>query len=77
MSTNNARIEGLAKSKLYGNALKKGQRCVVISDGFYEWKRGGATKQPYFVYAKQEDGVSFFYDSVKIFNNKIFSFKIL
>ena len=33
------------------------RRCVVVVDGFFEWKRDGEQKQPYFVYARQEDGV--------------------
>ncbi|XP_075229765.1 abasic site processing protein HMCES [Lycorma delicatula] len=57
LSTNNARLEGLAKSRLYSNPLKKGQRCVVISDGFYEWKKDAGAKQPYFIYVKQDEGM--------------------
>ena len=32
-TTNNARIEGVAESKLYRGAVGRGQRCVVICDG--------------------------------------------
>ncbi|RZF49219.1 hypothetical protein LSTR_LSTR010949 [Laodelphax striatellus] len=57
MTTNNARIEGLKNSKLYSKALQNGQRCVVISDGFYEWKKCGKNKQPYFIYAPQDENI--------------------
>ena len=56
LSTNNARLENLGESKLYRPALAQGGRCVVICDGFYEWKALGETagKQPYVVYAAQQ-----------------------
>lgn len=52
MSTNNARIEGIKDSKLYSGNLKN--RCVVICDGFYEWKRDKTVKQPYLIYKRQD-----------------------
>jgi len=55
LSTNNARLEGVKDSKLYSSSLSR--RCVVVADGFYEWKRDGEVKQPYLVYVKQEEGV--------------------
>jgi len=53
LSTNNARIEGLQESKLYRGSLKN--RCIVVCDGFYEWKRDNAVKQPYLVYFSQKE----------------------
>jgi len=53
LSTNNARLEGLQDSKLYRGCLTR--RCLVVCDGFYEWKRDGAVKQPYLVHASQKD----------------------
>lgn len=55
LCTNNARLEGVQKSNLYRACLH--QRCVVLCDGFYEWKRDGPVKQPYLVYARQKPGV--------------------
>jgi len=55
LSTNNARLEGVKESKLYSSSLSR--RCVVVADGFYEWKRDGEVKQPYLVYVKQEEGI--------------------
>ena len=58
VSTNNARLEGVQSSKLYGPCLKR--RCVVICDGFYEWRKNPTNKekgnkQPFFVYRKNEE----------------------
>lgn len=55
LTTNNARLEGLAESKLYKPALNQNRRCIVLADGFYEWKKlaGSGSKQPYLVYAPQ------------------------
>jgi len=54
LTTNNARIEGLSESKLYKPAIEQNRRCVVICDGFYEWKKiKSGEKQPYLVYANQ------------------------
>jgi putative SOS response-associated peptidase YedK len=44
----NARAESVAMKPAYRQAFKKG-RCLVVADGFYEWKKVGATKQPFYV----------------------------
>lgn len=46
-------------SKLYSEQLTKGRRCVVICEGFYEWKttEGPGKKKPYFIYAPQDKNV--------------------
>lgn len=33
--------------------LLKGQRCVILADGFYEWMRLDKVKQPFFIYFPQ------------------------
>ncbi|XP_064102180.1 abasic site processing protein HMCES-like [Macrobrachium nipponense] len=57
--TNNCRIEGIDTKNTYKPSLHNGQRCVVLSDGFYEWEttKQSKTKQPYFIYVPQEEGV--------------------
>lgn len=58
LSTNNCRIESILSSKLYSGRLRKGNRCVVICDGFYEWQTTkGKNKQPYFIYSPQQNGL--------------------
>ncbi|KAK7495798.1 hypothetical protein BaRGS_00013018 [Batillaria attramentaria] len=48
--TNNCRAEGMLTKRTYKVPLEKGQRCVVLADGFFEWKRTKDAKQPYFIY---------------------------
>lgn len=36
----------------------KGQRCVILADGFYEWKKEGKDKQPFFIYFPQSQTAS-------------------
>ncbi|KAJ3602354.1 hypothetical protein NHX12_030112 [Muraenolepis orangiensis] len=52
-STNNCRSETLLDKKTYKGPLLKGQRCVILADGFYEWRRQGKEKQPFFIYFPQ------------------------
>ncbi|XP_059799952.1 abasic site processing protein HMCES isoform X2 [Hypanus sabinus] len=33
--------------------LMKGQRCVVLADGFFEWQKQPGEKQPYFIHFPQ------------------------
>ncbi|XP_043526387.1 abasic site processing protein HMCES [Frieseomelitta varia] len=56
LSTHNARLENIKNSKLYNSPLRNGQRCIIICEGYYEWKAGKTkkdTKQPYYIYANQ------------------------
>ena len=67
MSTNNARLEGLKESKLYKRPLKEKRLCVVVAQGFYEWKEDTskkAPKQPYFICMSQEGLKGFEVDDV-------------
>jgi putative SOS response-associated peptidase YedK len=45
----NARAETLATSPAFRASFAR-RRCIVPSDGFYEWRREGGAKQPYFLY---------------------------
>jgi putative SOS response-associated peptidase YedK len=47
-STINARSEDFTTKPSFRDAWKWGQRCLVVTDGFYEWKKLNAKeKQPY------------------------------
>ncbi len=44
----NARAETVAEKPSYRAAFRH-RRCLVLADGFYEWRRTGNTKTPYFI----------------------------
>jgi putative SOS response-associated peptidase YedK len=49
-STFNAQSEDFTTRPAFRDAWKWGQRCLVVTDGFYEWKKldaKGKTRQPY------------------------------
>lgn len=63
LTTNNCRLETMLESKLYRHAFNKGQRCVILCEGFYEWQTTDpkATKPSqraaYYIYMPQPDGI--------------------
>jgi putative SOS response-associated peptidase YedK len=52
----NARSETVAEKPSFRSAFKR-QRCLVAADGYYEWKKTGAAKQPYHI--RLQDGQVF------------------
>ena len=44
----NARGETVAEKPSFRAAFKR-RRCLILADGFYEWKKEGGEKQPYYV----------------------------
>jgi putative SOS response-associated peptidase YedK len=43
----NARSETLEQKPSFSESFDR-RRCLIPADGFYEWKRAGKTKQPYY-----------------------------
>lgn len=52
----NARAETVAEKPSFRSAFKK-RRCLIGSDGFYEWQRASGAKQPYHI--RVDDGAAF------------------
>ena len=49
----NARAETLAERPLFRELLRQ-HRCLVPASGFFEWRREGARKQPYYIRLRDE-----------------------
>jgi putative SOS response-associated peptidase YedK len=45
----NARSETLQEKPSFRNAFSR-RRCLILSDGFYEWENKGGKKTPYFIH---------------------------
>jgi putative SOS response-associated peptidase YedK len=53
----NARAETVFRSAMFREAARR-RRCLVVADGFYEWRRGGEGKPRPF-YFRRRDGRAF------------------
>ena len=49
----NARAESLAERTLFRTLLKD-RRCLIPASGFYEWKKEGNRKTPFYIHLKEE-----------------------
>jgi len=60
----NARAETVDKKPSFRDAFRR-RRCLIIADGFYEWKKEGKTKSPLYFYLKsgQPFGFAGLYES--------------
>jgi putative SOS response-associated peptidase YedK len=54
----NARAETIAEKPSFRTALRR-RRCLILADGFYEWKRVGSSKRPMRVVMKSGEPFAF------------------
>ena len=54
----NARSETLKQSRAYREPFRK-RRCIVPASGYYEWKKDGDRKIPYYLEPADEPGFAF------------------
>ena len=74
----NARIETVTTKPSFKNLIPQ-YRCIVLSDGYYEWKRSGGRKVPFFI-QKEDGGVMLFaglWTTWSMSSKKIFTYTIL
>ncbi|XP_076886076.1 uncharacterized protein LOC143535818 isoform X1 [Bidens hawaiensis] len=75
----NARSESVGEKASFRRLLP-GNRCLVAVEGFYEWKKDGSKKQPYYIHMKDDRPLVFaaLYDSWKNSEGEIqYTFTIL
>ena len=54
----NARAETVAEKPSFRSAYKK-RRCLILANGFYEWRKEGDGKTPYFISLADESPFAF------------------
>lgn len=54
----NARAETLPTRAAFRTALER-RRCLIPADGFYEWKRAGRQRSPFFVHSRDGEPIGF------------------
>ncbi len=75
----NARSETITEKPSFAQPFQR-RRCIVPSNGFYEWKTEGKTKTPHFVHRTDDDIMAFagIYDRWKYPDGKdLFTYSII
>jgi len=54
----NARAETLTEKPSFKKAFEQ-RRCLIPADGFYEWKKIGTSKIPYYIFHQADNPMSF------------------
>ncbi len=67
----NARAETLAEKPTFARLLGK-RRCLIVADGFYEWRQVDGRKQPVYIHMKDRSPFAFagLWDSVLLDSGK-------
>ena len=56
--TINARAESIGQKPAFRSAFER-RRCLILADGFYEWKPDGRRKQPHFIRLRNDRPFAF------------------
>ncbi len=54
----NARSETVTEKPSFKHALRR-RRCLIVADGFYEWKKDGSTKTPLYISLRSGEPFAF------------------
>ena len=54
----NARAETVHQKSAFCDSFQH-KRCLILADGFYEWKKSGQKKQPYYICLKTREPFTF------------------
>jgi len=81
----NKRLDSFASPAPYFKSVLESKRCVMLMDGFYEWRLVGSKKQPYYVYLSSGSPMivpgiyedSSFYDSSLNAHRRMLTFSII
>lgn len=57
LKTFNAKAETLTEKASFRHLIKN-NKCIVLTNGFYEWQARGKEKQPYFITVKDTEGIA-------------------
>ncbi len=75
----NARIETIDKKTSFKNAFAS-KRCIIPADGFFEWKKKGSKKKPYYFHSPESNPLAFagIWESwTRADGSKLFTFSII
>ena len=59
MTPINARSETIAEKPMFRGLVKR-NRCIVPANGFYEWKKVGSQKQPFYIHPTEDGDMMWF-----------------
>ncbi|HXK66133.1 MAG TPA: SOS response-associated peptidase, partial [Spirochaetota bacterium] len=72
----NARVETVIQKPSFKRAFFN-NRCIIPASGFYEWKKEGAKKIPYFITVEDFFGFAGIFDSVTVNDKQLLTCAIL